>query len=133
MRIHLDANILLDFYRDNENALTLFDELHRCASQLIITEQVRDEFRRNRASVLEQLSKRFKESYSGPGIYTVSVVRDMPAHAELVRARDAYKERAKVLAEAIAQLATHPETDSVLTRFESLWRNRPISDPAARI
>lgn len=125
MRFHIDANILLNFYRDNSHPLSLFDELDRRVSQLVITEQVRDEFLRNRASVLGTLSETFNKSFGGD-LYTVPLVRGMTAHAEVIKVRDAYKQAAMQLAASIERLGTHPETDAVLTRFERLWNGGQV-------
>jgi len=54
MKILIDTNVYLDFYRSNDAALKLFDEMEKHFDKIIVTDQIIVEFERSRETVIPE-------------------------------------------------------------------------------
>lgn len=59
MKIIIDTNIFIDLYGSNEETLLIFNDLEKIKSNLVIPQQIIDEFIRNRDKNLSALSPNF--------------------------------------------------------------------------
>ncbi|QHS63658.1 PIN domain-containing protein [Chitinophaga agri] len=59
MKIFIDTNIFLDFYRSNNDTIKLLETLDRYFDSIVLTEQVVIEFARSREAVIRDVRKRF--------------------------------------------------------------------------
>lgn len=57
MKLLIDTNIYLDFYRSNKNSIQLLNELSKHFDNIILTDQIIQEFERNRETVIKALKK----------------------------------------------------------------------------
>jgi hypothetical protein len=118
--IFVDTNLFLRFYESKESHLGAFDELVSKAQSIVLTEQVVNEFNRNRLSKLRVALKTFQESKLGTG--DTAVVRALPSYAPLVEAREKYQTHAKIVERAIRELMQDRSKDPIATRFDELYK-----------
>ncbi|MFK3774789.1 PIN domain-containing protein [Pseudomonas sp. NPDC089406] len=121
-KLFVDTNIYLDFYRDAQDRLSLFEELKTLKNNLIISEQGYREFQRNRTSQLINLAAAIKRT-SSTSIFTTAVVRDMVEHKEATRLQSEVRRLGKKLMSKIdAMLEPKPGDDPVLDAYENLTK-----------
>jgi predicted nucleic acid-binding protein len=119
--IYVDTNVFVDFYQSAEDPMALLDELEKHRDILVSTSQTFSEFHRNRASVLLELIKRFEQSVEiNP--HTTSILRDLQEHADLIRARDVLKSKAKEVATRLKGILEDPTSDPVARKFNALFQ-----------
>jgi hypothetical protein len=110
MNLFLDANAYLTFYRlskeDLEELRKLIVEVKQRETTLFVTEQVQDEFRRNRESVIEESLKRIREANVPTGYPQIFISH--PGFKALRTAVDGYdQERQKLIDEIRKDAAEH--------------------------
>lgn len=64
MKLLIDTNIYLDFYRSNKNSIQLLNELSKHFDNIILTDQIIQEFERNRETVIKALKKALRQNHS---------------------------------------------------------------------
>jgi hypothetical protein len=110
--IYIDTNVYLDFYQATHDPVAVFDELYEVRENLVITEQTKQEYGRNRNSRLAQLVVNIEKSGSiNP--HTVSVVRDTPEFKEWLAAQRIAKTAVKKLAARINTWIADDDQDPV--------------------
>jgi hypothetical protein len=114
----LDTNLFLRFYEATASHLGAFDELLTNAKSVVLTDQVVDEFNRNRLNKLGTALKAFKDGSRGSA--DTAVVRALPSYEALVKAREEYQRRATVVERAIEALMQDRMKDPIATRFDQL-------------
>lgn len=119
-KLFIDTNIYLDFYRAASDRLSLFEELKKLRSSLIISEQGYKEFQRNRTVQLTKLSAEIERTTS-TSIYTTAVVKDMAEHKEAIHLQSQIRKIGQELKKKIeVMLEPKPGDDPVLDAYEAL-------------
>ena len=65
-KIYIDTTRLIDFYRVTDDKIVQLEELQKHKRNIVLTEQTRTEFRRNRVTALKQLQAEFKKNRKKP-------------------------------------------------------------------
>jgi hypothetical protein len=125
MKIFIDSNIFLDFYRSTTEAIQIFDALIASAESVLITDQIIDEFFRNREVVIRAMKVKFLAEFS-PEHFSSSFLKSIPEFNELVKIRDSFGKKRKELEKRIMEMIEHPENDPVVGHFEKLTRSKVI-------
>ena len=60
MKILIDTNIFLDFYRSNSQPVNIFNTLKEDIGKIILTDQIIQEFDRSREAVIKTLKQKFQ-------------------------------------------------------------------------
>lgn len=124
-KLFIDTNIYLDFYRAASDRLSLFEELKKLRSSLIISEQGYKEFQRNRTVQLTKLSAEIERTTS-TSIYTTAVVKDMAEHKEAIHLQSQIRKIGQELKKKIGvMLEPKPGDDPVLDAYEDLIKTSP--------
>ncbi len=128
-KLFIDTNKYLDFYRTKEENKEILNQLSS-SSDLVLTDQVIDEFRRNRNSELKSLKNRFEEKYK---LVTNNMFGIEP-NGILLKEIDEINKRNKQLTIEIKQnieplvnkvkeMLDNPSTDNVLQAFNRIVYN----------
>lgn len=101
MHVFVGTNIILDFYsftkEDLDSLQTVFATHEHGSATVYMTEQVRDEFRRNRESKIEDAMKRFRDT-SRP-LQLPSFMRQYPEYKKMQRLSRKITKRTKAILE----------------------------------
>jgi predicted nucleic acid-binding protein len=122
---YIDTNVFLDFYQSSTDRLAVFEDILARASNVLLTQQTVDEFRRNRVARLNQLAESVRKGPHGQ-VHTTAVVQALPGFKEWAKARDATKTAALEIATELTSWVTNEESDVVLVAFEKLVGVAPV-------
>lgn len=126
MKIFIDANIYLDFYRSNNDAIKVFDELIKNSASVILTDQIIDEFFRNREVVLRMLKNKFRaetevESFSS------SFLQSIKEFGELANIKSDYNKKRKEIEVILNSIIEDPNKDPIVYHFDKLINSGGIT------
>ncbi len=129
-----DTNQFIDFYRSQNDHVSVLDEIVKNAKSFVLTQQTIDEFNRNRLTTLNRVLKAFKDSVKVP-LHSTSLLSSLPSFEELRTARKTYDQKAEVVVRALQQLIKDGSTHPVFKKFKDLFDTCPhfyaISDRGA--
>jgi predicted nucleic acid-binding protein len=116
---YIDTNVFLDFYQKSADRMTVFEEILVRGSNILLTQQTIEEFRRNRVACLTRLSENIEK---GPHsqMHATAVVQALPGFKEWVKARDAAKKAVMEIAKELNRWLSDEQSDPVLVAFEKL-------------
>jgi predicted nucleic acid-binding protein len=119
MKILIDTNIYLDFYRSNNEALKLFDEMEAHFDKIILTDQIIMEFERSRETVIRKVKQSF-ESESQIEKFSSSYLQTLPEFKELVELQKQYLNKRKEVSNVITESIRSQVNDPVAAFFKRL-------------
>lgn len=125
MKIFIDANIILDFYRSNNDAIAVFEELIKNSESIILTSQIVDEYFRNREVVLLGLKNKFTSEFKIDN-FSSSFLQSLKYFQELNDIRDAYNKKRKEIERIINEIIDDPTKDDIAKHFLNLISSRGI-------
>lgn len=117
----IDTNTFLDFYRSNNDALKILDEVNDNKDNLIFSEQVFNEFMRNRVTTLESLKIKFIKSIK-INIYSSSILNSMPSYIEINELKRTIDEKAENLIKTIEEMINDSDKDPVCLKVKGLFQ-----------
>ncbi len=111
MHVFIDTNILLNFFHFTNEELdalnNVFASHKHGAAQVYLTEQVRDEFRRNREAKIKDALKRFKETKFSAQL--PSFMKAYSEYNEIKKLSSALQEKSKAIMDK-ANVDVHAQT-----------------------
>ena len=119
IKLLIDTNIYLDFYRSTKDAIQLLSELSKHFDKVIPTDQIIQEFEWNREVVIKTMKKSF-ESESKLDNISSSYLKNLPEFAALVSDQKDYQQRRKEVITAIDTILKSPEKDPVYSFFADM-------------
>ncbi|ANF50279.1 hypothetical protein A0O34_07010 [Chryseobacterium glaciei] len=119
VKLLIDTNIYLDFYRSNKDSIQLLSELSKHFDKIVLTDQIVMEFERNREVVIKALKKSF-ESESDLENISSAYLQNLPEFAALVSAQKDYRKRRNDVIAAIDTILESPEKDPVYAFFADM-------------
>lgn len=125
MKLFIDANVYLDFYRSNNDAIKIFDELIKNSKFIVLTEQIIEEFFRNREVVLNEIKKKFSID-SALENFTSAFLNNMPEFSELSGLRKSYYNKRSEIEKKINEIIENPKIDPVSEHFNSLINSKDV-------
>lgn len=118
MKIFIDTNIYLDFYRSNKEGLRLLEELEGHFESIILTDQVILEFERNREKVIQSVQK-VLEVESKIEDFKSSFLHDLEEFRGLINIQKTYKEKRSEINEIITAVLKDPSKDKIASFFKN--------------
>jgi rRNA-processing protein FCF1 len=119
VKILIDTNMYLDFYRSNKDAIKLLGELSKHFDKIILTDQIIQEFERNREVVIKTLKKNF-EFESKLENFSSAYLKNLAVFNELLLLQKDYELKRKEVISAIDNILINPEHDLVFNFFSEL-------------
>lgn len=136
MKILIDTNIYLDFYRSNNEALKLFEEMEKHFDKIILTDQIIVEFERSRETVIKKVMQSF-ESESTLQNFSSSFLQNLPEFRDLLVLQKQYMEQRKVVRNIILETVESQANDPVAAFFNHFvnesYKNETIYATTDRI
>ena len=124
-KIFIDTNIFLNLYGSNFNSLTIFDnDIVKLRKYLIITDQIFDEFIRNRDTKLTELINNF--SNNNIKLHTSAIVKDLECFPELEEIKIKFEEFKEKILDGLKEMKEDEEMDPVYTSFLNLYNNSEV-------
>lgn len=121
VKLLIDTNIYLDFYRSTKDSIQLLSELAKHFDKIILTDQIVQEFERNREVVINVMKKSF-ESESNLQYISSAYLQNLPEFSELLKSLKDYNEKRKLVVGAIEIILETPEKDPVYSFFTDMIR-----------
>ncbi|WP_312746704.1 PIN domain-containing protein [Sphingobacterium multivorum] len=116
VKLLIDTNIYLDFYRSNKDSIQLLSELSKHFDKIILTDQIIQEFERNREVVLKTLRSNF-ELESRLKYISSAYLQNIPEFITLCAVQKEYEKSRKDVIAAIDNILESPEKDPVYSFF----------------
>lgn len=130
MKILIDTNIFLDFYRSNNQPINIFNTLTEHIDKIILTDQIIQEFDRSRESVIKKLKQNF-QSESNLHNFSSSYLKNLSEFNELTQLQKLYQAKQKEVVNRIDEILKDPSLDPIANFFkefvnESFKQNRVL-------
>ena len=148
-KVFIDANIFLGLYDSKLETTEIFDDLNKIASSLVMTDQLSDEFLRNREKKISDLEKILNKGFSYedfirkiqkvpvPDVAIIHSFKNFDnisiCNNKITGLKDSYekiiKEQSKnfkKLSEEILDLLEKPENDIVYINFKKLFNDDKV-------
>lgn len=119
MKILIDTNIFLDFYRTNSHTVEIFNLLKDNISSIIITDQIIQEFERNREVVLNNVKQKFQME-SKLENFSSSYIQNIEEFKQLIEIQKNYKIKQKEILDKINLVIRDPSLDPIALYFKEL-------------
>lgn len=117
MKILIDTNIFLDFYRSNRTPVNVFATLLENIDKVILTDQIIQEFDRSREKVIKLMQQNF-QSESSLDNFSSSYLKNLGVFKELIELQKQYRAKQKEVVLAIDQILKDPSQDEIATYFK---------------
>ncbi|MGE8534834.1 MAG: PIN domain-containing protein [Chryseobacterium sp.] len=121
IKLLIDTNIYLDFYRSNKDSIQLLSELSKHFDKIILTDQIIQEFERNREVVIQTMKKSF-ESESNLQYVSSAYLQNLPEFTVLLTTLKEYQNQRKEVVAAIDTILESPEKDPIYSFFVDMIR-----------
>jgi len=126
IKIFIDTNIFLGLYETNNDPITIFEkDISKLRPHLISTDQVYDEFIRNRDIQLQTLIKRCKENQCR--INSTSIINSLEEFSALKKIKANFDETNKLLIKRVNNIKDNTEKDLVFESFLELYNHADIT------
>jgi hypothetical protein len=122
-KIFIDTQIYLNFYRTNVDIFKLFEEINKKRHYLIITEQIKDEFIRNRDTKIRELQKYIKNSKIDENLSSFGIFRKDPefkGYTNLVKQIQQIREK---MIKKCEEMLWDPKKDEIFIFFMKLYED----------
>ncbi|MCU0328109.1 MAG: PIN-like domain-containing protein [Chitinophagales bacterium] len=116
MRILIDTNIFLDFYRSNKTPINIFSTLLENIEKCILTDQIIQEFERSRELVLKNVKYKFQQE-SKLENFSSSYLQNLEVFKELIEIQKQYKTKQKEVNNYIDDIIKDPTLDPISDYF----------------
>ncbi|MBD3905198.1 DUF4935 domain-containing protein [Chryseobacterium sp. C-2] len=115
--IFIDTNILLDFYRfQNETSLKYLAEINSHKELIILTNQVEMEFKKNRQKVLLESISNIKKKTEIPSSYP-SILREEESVKKIRALKEDLENEQQILVDTINKIFKNPEINDQVYIF----------------
>lgn len=125
IKIFIDTNIFVGLYYSNHNPLTIFEDIFKLKSNLILTDQVHDEFIRNRDLQLQYLIKESKKY--NPNYPTSSLIRSLKEFSDLNKIEKDLQDANESLIKKLQEMKDNTDKDPVFKSFLKLYDDSRIT------
>lgn len=124
-KIFIDTNIFLGLYYSNLNPVTIFEDIFKLKSNLILTDQVHDEFIRNRDIQLQYLIENSKNYI--PKYPTSSLIRSLKEFSDLNKIKKDLQDANETLIKKLQEMKEDTDKDPVFKWFLKLYNDSKIT------
>lgn len=116
MKILIDTNIFLDFYRTNSHPVNIFNALKENISSIIITEQIILEFERSRENILSNVKQKFQQE-SNIEDFSSSYLQNLEEFKDLIKVQKNYRQIQKSILAKFNKIIDDPLLDPIYNYF----------------
>ncbi|PTS94177.1 hypothetical protein DBR27_17975 [Flavobacterium sp. HMWF030] len=117
MKILIDTNIFLDFYRSNGASIHIFSTLIENIDKFILTDQIIQEFERSREGVIKSLQERFQIE-SKLDNFSSSYLQNLPEFKKLIEIQREYSAQQKIVSSSISEILKNSAKDPIANYFK---------------
>jgi len=117
MKILIDTNIFLDFYRSNSQPVNIFNTLMEHIDRIVLTDQIIQEFERSREGVIKTLKQKFQLE-SKLDNFSSSYLQNLDEFKELIILQKSYKAKQKEVISKIDEILKNPSLDPIANFFK---------------
>lgn len=117
MKILIDTNIFLDFYRSNGASIHIFSTLIENIDKFILTDQIIQEFERSREGVIKSVQERFQIE-SKLDNFSSSYLQNLPEFKKLVEIQRLYSAQQKIVSSSISEILKNSAKDPIANYFK---------------
>ena len=111
VKIVIDTNVYLNFYRSKKESLEVLEKIKKLNSHLLFPTLIYDEFLRNRNSVLQELIDLY--DYHNLNLQTSALIQDLRKFKELNKIAKDFKQKAKEVQQKLTELKNNRESDKI--------------------
>lgn len=124
-QVFIDTNIFLGLYETNNNNIdNIFADISKLKSTLVFSEQVYDEFLRNRDSILQKEIKSCEKNKVE--LHTTALINHLDHFNELNKLKKQYKDENKKLIESLKTIQSNTDDDPILKGFLSIYNDDQV-------
>ncbi len=127
MKVLIDTNVYLDFYRSHNESLAILDELKKIKSSLIFVDQIRNEFLRNRVKIIKMVIKSVADSNKS-SLFTSALINESPELTQIKSKQDEIKDLSKLLTQGLTDILNDTQKDKIFCTFEELYRDIAVTN-----
>lgn len=117
MKILIDTNIFLDFYRSNKTPVNIFSTLLENVGKFILTDQIIQEFERSRETVIKGVKQKFQLE-SKLEDFSSSYLQNLAAFKDLIEIQKQYRAKQKEVNQCIDEILKNPSLDPIADYFK---------------
>ncbi|WP_055093829.1 PIN domain-containing protein [Flavobacterium aquidurense] len=117
MKILIDTNIFLDFYRSNGTSMHIFSTIIENIDHFILTDQIIQEFERSREGVIKSVQQRFQIE-SKLENFSSSYLQNLEEFNELIKIQKLYVAQQKIVSSSIAEILKDSTKDPIANYFK---------------
>ncbi|KAF2956232.1 PIN domain-containing protein [Marinitoga sp. 38H-ov] len=126
MRIFIDTNIFLDFYRSSKEMISILQSLKQFKKYIVFPEQVYNEFKRNRVMILNNYIEELKKC-KFPSINPIPIIKEQEEYKEMQNIKDLFNKTQNKLISFVDNMIKDPTMDSVLKEIEDIYGSSEIT------
>ncbi|UMY53501.1 MULTISPECIES: PIN domain-containing protein [Paenibacillus] len=127
MKIIIDTNILLDFYRSKNESLEVLKLFKECPDKLIFPMHIYDEYRRKRLDELEKILNEIKLAKQIPFINNSVLINELPEVKEINAIKKSYNVQLGNLIEKVIEIKKDKLKDPIYKIIEQFIQNEKIN------
>jgi hypothetical protein len=125
VRIFIDTNIFLGLYQSNHDSLKIFGDINKIKSNLIMPDQIYDEFVRNRdvllKTLIDRVSSKFQINLCSTSL--ISHTKNFPKFGQIKKEFDENKE---ALIIELKEILIKPNNDPIYDLFIKLFHDKDV-------
>jgi hypothetical protein len=125
--VFVDTNKFIDFYQNAKEGVRLLDEFAKFQRSFVVTEQMINEFYRNRVATLQWLLKEFQKSIEQNTPYTTSILQELPEHKEVIDLVKQSKDKAKAVVARLNDIVRNITQDPVAVHFGNFVKSAALN------
>lgn len=127
MKILIDTNIFLDLYRSKKESLAILDLLYDNSDTIILTEQIVNEFYRNRVKVIREVKRVFEKESEVDSI-TSSFLDSIPNYSNFIQLHNSYKQQRQDIKSIMDGIISDITKDPVAEKFKLFVNKKNLGD-----
>ena len=117
MKILIDTNIFLDFYRSNGASIHIFSTIIENIDKFILTDQIIQEFERSREGVIKSVQQRFQIE-SKLENFSSSYLQNLDEFNKLIEIQKLYVLQQRKVSNSIAEILRDSSKDPIANYFK---------------
>ena len=124
-KILIDTNIFIGLYESNKDSIEIFQDIDKIKHQLVFSNQIYDEFLRNRDIVLQRLITQIK-NINKVGMHSTSLISNTPEYIELKSIKNSFKGVTKDIITKIEKMIDDTDNDQIFCSFIKLYTDENV-------
>ncbi|MGG4184122.1 PIN domain-containing protein [Paenibacillus jamilae] len=124
MKLCIDTNYFLDFYRQGKESLKILNDIEGILENIVFPEQVYKEFQRNVTKVQQDEIKKFKSSITS---YSPSrQIRELKEYKEYERIKKDFEAKTKEIINVLKEISEDRSKDEIYNYIQEIYNNKEV-------